>query len=157
MRRTLILLSVAAVAVGCAKKEEAPPADTAAAMAPAPVAVVAITDADVSGTWEGTSTPMGSDSVVAHWKQVCGAGKCTGTSTENPKQTAHASYTVSGDSVVGTTEPYTMAGIKGGKIIDTWIVHFNGESASGTGAMKLAAKPDSVVMAYKFTGSRTAK
>jgi hypothetical protein len=50
-----------------------------------------------------------------------------------------------------------MAGIKGGKIIDTWIVHFNGESASGTGAMKLAAKPDSVVMAYKFTGSRTAK
>ena len=158
MRRTLILLSVAAVALACAKKEEAPAADTAAAMAPAPApAPVALTDADVAGTWEGTSTAMGSDSVIAHWKQVCAGGKCTGTSTENPKQTAHSTYTVAGDSAVGTTEPYTMAGIKGGKVIDTWTVHFNGESASGTGAFKLASKPDSVVMAYKFTGNRTAK
>jgi hypothetical protein len=64
---------------------------------------------------------------------------------------------VAGDSAVGTTEPYTNPDVKAGKIIDTWTVHFNGESASGTGAFKLASKPDSVVMAYKFTGNRTAK
>jgi hypothetical protein len=156
MRRTLILLSVAAVAVACAKKEEAPAADTGAAMAPAPAPVaVAVTEADVAGTWQGTSTPMGSDSVVIHWKQVCAAGKCTGTSTENPKNTMHSTYTVAGDSAVGVSEPISVP--KGGKIIDTWTVHFSGENASGTGAQKLASKPDSVVMAYKFTGSRTAK
>src|SRR6185369_11552504 len=121
MRRTLILLSVAAVAIACAKKEEAPPADTAAAMAPAPAPVaVALTDADVSGTWEGTSTPMGSDSVVGHWKQVCGAGKCTGTSQENPKVSMHSTYTLAGDSAVGKSEPFTDAAMKGAKIIDTW-------------------------------------
>ena len=101
---------------------------------------------------------MTSDSVVVHWKQVCGAGKCTGTTTENPKTTAHATYTVSGDSAVGVSEPYSgPPAMKGAKIIDTWTVHFNGDNATGTGAMKLASKPDSVVMAYKFTGSRTAK
>lgn len=126
-------------------------------MAPAPAAVVALTDADVTGTWEGTSTPMGSDSVVTHWKQVCGAGKCTGTTTEHPKAAAHATYTVAGDSAVGVSEPYANPDMKGAKVIDTWTVHFSGDNATGTGAMKLASKPDSVVMAYKFTGNRTAK
>jgi hypothetical protein len=157
MRRVLILISAVAVVVACAKTE-APPADTAAAMAPAPAPVaVALTDADVAGTWEGTSSPMTSDSVVAHWKQVCAAGKCSGTTTEHPNVTAHSTYTVSGDSAVGTTEPYTNPDVKGGKVVDTWTVHFSGETASGTGAFHLASKPDSVVMAYKFTGSRTKK
>src|SRR5216684_1580807 len=98
MRRMLILLSVAAVAVACAKKEEAPPAaDTsAAAKAPAPApAAPALTEADVAGTWKGTSSPMTSDSVTSHWTTVCAAGKCTGTSTEN-KTTIHYTYTMSG-------------------------------------------------------------
>jgi hypothetical protein len=157
MRRLLISITAVAAVVACAKTET-PPADTGAAMAPAPAPVaVALTDADVAGTWQGTSTPMGSDSVVVHWKQVCAAGKCTGTTTENPKTTTHSTYTVSGDSAVGKSEPFTDPNVKGGKIIDTWTVHFNGDNASGTGAQKLASKPDSVVMAYKFTGSRVSK
>ena len=157
MRRMLILISVAAVAVACAKKEEAPPAaDTTAAVAPAPAAPapVVVADADVAGTWTGTSTPMTSDSVVAHWTQKCGAGKCEGTSTEDKGTTVHSTYVLAGDSAVGRSEPYVNKEMKGAKIIDTWTVHFSGTNASGTGAMKLASKPDSVVMAYKFTGSK---
>src|SRR6266478_594008 len=153
MRRALILFSVAAVAVACAKKEAAPAADTTAAMAPAPAppAPAAVTDANVSGTWTGTSTPMNSDSVVAHWTQKCGAGKCTGTSAEDKGVTVHSTYVLAGDSAVGTSAPFVSKAMKGAKIIDTWTVHFSGTNASGTGAQKLASKPDSVVMAYKFT------
>ena len=43
---------------------------------------------------------------------------------------------------------------KGAKVIDSWVVHFKGDSVTGTGAMKLASKPDSIVMAYHFTGAR---
>src|SRR5258706_2716637 len=158
MRRTLILLSVAAVAVACAKKEEAPAAaDTTAAMAPAPAppAPAVVADADVSGTWTGTSTPMTSDSVVSHWTQKCGAGKCEGTSAEDKGVTVHSTYVLAGDSAVGKSAPFVSKAMKGAKIIDTWTVHFSGTNASGTGAQKLASKPDSVVMAYKFTGSKS--
>ena len=155
MRRVLILISVAAVAVACAKKEAAPAADTTAtAMAPAaaPAAAPALTEAGIAGTWKGTSSPMTSDSVVSHWTTVCAAGKCTGTSTED-KTTIHYTYTLSGgDSATGVSEPF--AGPKGVKMIDSWTAHAAGDKVTGTGAQKLASKPDSVVMAYKFAGTR---
>lgn len=155
MRRTLILLSVAAVAVACAKKEEAPAADTTtAAMAPAPAVVVALTDADVSGTWKGTSMPMNSDSVISRWTMVCGAGTCKG-SIEGVNNAYIASYTLAADSMTGVSQPYSDKNIKGGKVIDTWVAHISGDNTSGIGAGKLASKPDSVVMRYRYSGTRT--
>lgn len=152
-----MLLPLVVVALVACKKTETPPADTAAVAAvapePVPVAVVALTEADVAGTWKGTSSPMGSDSVVAHWTQVCAAGTCKGSSEGDPA-VAMATYTISGDSTVGVTKPYSNKASKGAKIIDTWVVHFKGDTATGTGAMKLASKPDSVLMAYHFTGTR---
>jgi hypothetical protein len=150
-----MLLSVVVAVVACAKTET-PPADTAnAAMAPAPAPAPAptITETDVAGTWKGTSMPMGSDSVVAKWTQVCAAGSCKGT-VEGNKVTIQAAYTISGDSAVGVSQPYTDPSVKGGKLIDTWVVRVAGDNATGTGAMKLASKPDSVVMRYHFAGSR---
>lgn len=45
--------------------------------------------------------------------------------------------------------------MKGTKVTDHWVVHFtSADNASGTGAFHLASKPDSVVMAYKFTGTK---
>jgi hypothetical protein len=151
MRRVMILISVAAVAIACAKKE-APPVDTGTAMAPA--AAPALTDADVSGTWKGTSTPMESDSVMSRWTMVCGAGKCTGT-IEGSKDPYIATYTISGDSTIGVSQPYSDPAVKGGKVIDTWVGHFSGANVTGTGAAKLASKPDSVVSRYRWSGTRT--
>ena len=152
MRRTLKLIPFVFAVMACAKTET-PPADTTAAMAPepAPMAPVAVTEADVAGTWKG-DTKMEGDTTVIKWTQVCAAGSCKGTS-EGSKLTVNSTYTLAGDSAVGMSTPYDDPGMKK-KVIDTWIVHFNGDNASGTGAMKLASKPDSVVMRYSFTGSR---
>lgn len=145
------MLPVVVALVGCAKAE-APPADTAVAAAPVAPAP-SVTEADVAGTWTGTSSPMGSDSVMAKWTQVCAAGSCKGTS-EGSKVTIQSTYTLAGDSSVGISKPYTQPSIKGGQIIDTWVAHLNGDSVTGTGTMKLASNPDSVVMRYSFAGSR---
>ena len=131
MRRVSMLLTAVVATVACSKTET-PPADTAAAVvapAPEPVAVVAVTEPDVAGTWKGTSSPMGSDSVVAKWTQVCAAGACKGTSEGNPA-TINSTYTLAGDSAVGVSKPYSnpsLKALKGAKIVDTWIVHFKGE------------------------------
>jgi len=153
-----MVIPVLVVLAACAKKET-PPADTAAAVVAPPMApppAPAVTEAEAAGTWKGTSSPMGSDSVVSRWTQVCSAGTCKGT-VEGSKLTVVAKYTLAGDSAVGTSTPYADPSRKGVKVIDTWIVHFNGDNVTGTGATKLASKPDSVVMAYHFTGSRAAK
>ena len=152
MRRLAILISVAVASVACAKKE-APPADTAAAMAPAPVAAPALTDADVAGSWKGTNTPMGSDSVISRWTMVCGTGKCTGT-VEGMKEKYAATYTLSGDSMIAVSPPISDPAVKGGKVIDSWVAHFSGANVMGTGEEKLASKPDSVVARYRWSGTR---
>jgi hypothetical protein len=161
MRRVLMLFPVVVAVVACAKTETPPAAaaksDTgmapATAPAVAPTVAPALTEADVAGTWKGTNMPMGSDSVVAKWTQVCAAGSCKGT-VEGSKVAIHAAYTMSGDSAVGVSKPFASPAAKGAKVIDTWVVRVKGDTATGTGAMKLASKPDSVVMAYHFAGSR---
>ncbi|MDP9177777.1 MAG: hypothetical protein M3O61_08860 [Gemmatimonadota bacterium] len=119
----------------------------------APAMAPAMTEADVAGTWTGTSMPIGSDSVVAKWTSVCAAGTCKG-SNEGSKVTIQWTYTLSGDSSVAVSQPYSEPSVKGGQVIDTWVARVNGDNVTGTGAMKLASNPDSVVMRYSFTGSR---
>lgn len=145
MRRYLLVLPLL---IACSKAETPPP-DSAAAAAPA-----ALTDADVSGTWTGTLMPEGSDSVVAHWTDVCGAGTCRLTTQEFPKDTVVATYVIQGDSVVGTAAAYADPSMKGTMVTDSWVGRITGNQVSGSGHLNLAAKPDSVVMRYHFTGTK---
>ena len=151
-----MLLSVAVAASACSKAET-PPADTAqsaaAVTAETPPTVVALTEADVAGTWKGTSMPLTSDSVLGKWTQVCANGSCKGT-REGSKVVVNSTYTIAGDSTVGVSTPYAEPDMKGMKLIDTWVVHLKGDSVTGTGAGKLASKPDSVVTRYRFVGAR---
>ena len=57
------------------------------------------------------------------------------------------------DSSMGVSEPTTVTGIKG-KVVDHWTAHVKDGRVTGTGMMTLASKPDSVVMRYRFEGSR---
>jgi len=134
----------------CAKAET-PPADSAA-MAAAPAA---LTEADVAGTWTGTGTIEGTDSVFAHWTQVCAAGTCRGTSTEQPKDTSVSNYVIAADSSVGTGQPMADAAMGGAMVVDHWVVRISGAQATGNGWFTLAAKPDSVVMRYRITGTKS--
>ena len=130
---------------------ETPPADSAA-MAAAPAA---LTEADVAGTWSGTAMPEGSDSVIANWTNICSAGTCRFTTTQSPKDTVPHTYILEADSMRGTSAPYPDPSAGGAMVIDTWVGRVVGNQVTGTGMAKLADKPDSVVMRYRFTGTRT--
>ena len=145
MRRYVVIVPLL---IACASNET-PSADSAAA-APA-----ALTDADVAGTWTGTATPEGSDSVFAHWTQTCSAGTCRTTTQEMPKDTVTATSTIEGDSVRATTAAFADTTlVKGAMVVDSWVARVTGTQVTGHGVFKLADKPDSVVLRYRFSGSR---
>ncbi len=144
------VLVVALLVTACGGGEQVPADSTAAATPPAPMA---LTDADFSGTWQGTATAEGTDSVFVHWTQVCGGGKCAGTSQEAP-DTVHSTYTIDADSSHGVAEPNADPAMGGAKVVDHWVARVSGGTVSGHGWMVLADKPDSVVMRYRFTGTR---
>jgi len=146
MRIPIVLVALSLVA--CAKSEK-PAADTAAMTA----GPAAMTEADVAGTWTGELKLAGTDSVVAHWTQVCGGGNCTGTSQEAP-DTTRATYTIEADSSHGVSAPYVSAAMGGARVVDHWIARASGGSVTGTGWTVLADKPDSVLMRTTFTGTR---
>lgn len=148
-----MMIPVILAAVACAKKE-APPANVVTSDTGMAATAPAMTEADIAGTWKGTSMPMGSDSVVSKWTTNCAAGSCKGT-TEGSKVTVQWAYTMSGDSAVGVSQPYSDPAAKGGQVIDTWVARATGDNVTGTGVTKLASKPDSVVMRYRFAGSRS--
>lgn len=139
-------LLVVPLAVACARGENAQEDASAAPMA--------LTDAAVAGTWMGEGMAMGSDSVIVRWTQVCGNGSCLGT-IEGGTDTARSTYTLMGDSMVGTSAPYADAMAGGAMVVDSWVVHPKGDSVTGTGVLRLADMPDSVLMRYNVRGSRT--
>ena len=114
----------------------------------------AVTEADVAGTWTGTLMMEGSDSVLAHWTDVCGGGSCRLTTQESPKDTVTSTYVIEADSVVGTAAAYADASLNGTMVTDHWVGRISGNQVTGTGMLKLASNPDSVVMRYRFTGTK---
>lgn len=139
MRRMLILIPLL---FACSKSETAQGGASAA-----------LTDADLAGTWKGVAMQQGSDSVFAHWTQICGAGACHGM-LEGSTDTIPSSYTLAADSALGSSQPYDDPAIPGTKVIDSWVLHLKEGKAVGTGAFLMATKPDSVLMRYRFEGSR---
>jgi hypothetical protein len=150
MRRVASLLVLSLLIVACARTETAQNDTAAMAMTPA-----ALTDADFSGTWKGTAMMEGSDSVFVHWTQVCAAGSCTGTSEES-KDTVMSTYRIDADSSIGVTSPYVEPSIGTVQVIDHWVARVSNGRVTGNGRIVLADRPDSVVMRYRFEGSRTA-
>jgi hypothetical protein len=144
MRRHLLVLPFLIACGG----GETPPADSAAA-APA-----ALTEADVAGAWSGTAMMDGSDSVFANWTNMCNAGTCRFTTTEAPGDTVVHTYVLQADSMVGTSAAYAEPSMGGTMVMDHWVGRLSGNQVSGTGQLKLAAMPDSVVMRYRFIGTK---
>jgi len=127
---------------------ETPPADSAA-MAPA-----ALTEAEVAGTWAGTAMLEGTDSVIGHWTNMCSAGTCQLTMTESPKDTVISTYVLEGDSARYSIPPRAEPTMGGAMVIESGVARYAGNQISGSGMVKLADRPDSVVMRYRFTGSK---
>lgn len=148
MRAAFVLLPL--LVIGCAKSETPKSDSTATPATPA----ATISEADVAGTWTGTAKIAGTDSVIAHWTQICGGGTCRGFSQEDMKDTIPSTYTIMGDSAVGQSQPHALPGMPVGQIVEHWIVHPTGATLTGAGRYTLASKPDSVVARFTFEGSK---
>lgn len=98
-------------------------------------------------------TVDGTDSVFVHWTQVCGGGKCAGTSQEAP-DAVHSTYTINADRPHGVAEPNVVPTMGGAKVVEHWVARVRGGRVSGHGWRVLADKPDSVVLRYRFSGTR---
>lgn len=146
MRRYLFIVPFI---IACGRAET-PEFDTAA-MAAAPAA---LTEADVAGTWTGTAMIEGTDSVFANWTNICSDGTCRFTTTQNPADTVAQTYVLEADSMRGTSQPHPAPDMGGVMVIDNWVARLAGMQVSGTGMMTLADRPDSVVMRYRFTGTK---
>jgi hypothetical protein len=145
MRRYLLVVPFI-IACGGA---EAPPADSAAA-AMTPM----LTDADFAGNWAGNLMAEGSDSVVGTWSDSCGGGTCRLVSAAAPNDTVVFTYTIAGDSAMYSAGPHKDAAMGGAMITDAGVARVSGNQITGSGIIRLADNPDSVVMRYRFTGTK---
>jgi hypothetical protein len=114
-----------------------------------------LTEADVAGTWSGNQMMEGSDSVIATWTDVCGAGTCRLVSSTAPKDTVVFTYVIEGDSARYSAGPLADPTMKGAMVTDAGVARITGNQITGSGMVRLADKPDSVVMRYRFTGTKT--
>jgi hypothetical protein len=157
MRKTFLLIGAASF-VACAKKESGAADSAAGTAAAAPAAPAALTAADLVGTWNGQSMPQSSDSVIARWTCVQPAtgneSKCVDAAA--PKDTTVYTYTLSGDSVMFTSAPYTPpAPPKSPRVVDHVVGRKAGGRWMGTAVTTLASKPDSVVMRTRWEATKS--
>ena len=155
MRKIFLLIGAASFGA-CAKNEAGTPDSSAAA--PAAIAPAVLTAADLVGTWTGQSMAQGSDSVIARWTCIQPAtgneSKCVDAAA--PKDTAVYTYTITGDSVMFTSAPYTPpAPPKSPQVVDHVVGRKAGDKWMGTAVTTLASKPDSVVMRTRWEATKS--
>ena len=142
-----LLLAVALLSVGCAKKEAAPAADTAAAMA-APAAASptpAFSLADAAGTWEYTAKSATGDTVLVT-AELNGSADPTGwTMTFKGRKPEALKVTVSGDSLLTMMGPYESVLRKGMMVTTEGSLHMaNGKLEGHSVAHYVTNGADSV-------------
>ncbi|HZI27549.1 MAG TPA: hypothetical protein VFD64_05290 [Gemmatimonadaceae bacterium] len=145
MRRYLLIVPLLVACGG----SETPPADSAAAAAP-PM----LTEADVAGTWAGNFMAEGSDSVIATWTDMCSGGTCRLVVSAAPNDTVVSTYTIAGDSLMYSMAAYKDPMAGGAMVTDAGVARISGNQITGNGMIRLADRPDSVVMRYRFTGTK---
>ncbi len=144
MRRLVLGIGVALLG-GCAKPD-APPADSAAAMAPA-----ALNAADLAGTWTVNSMAEGTDSVLVTYIMTA-TGTPDGWMITLPGRDPQAvAVTIAGDSATTTMGPFESVLRKGvqvttngvlrmmdGKLVGTTVAHYQGAGADSVLRMRVS-------------------
>lgn len=143
----------AALLVACAKAD-APPADTVAAMAPAPTPK--ITAGDLRGSWNGVSKAEGTDSVTSTWianHATDSTGTLTYTGTTAPVAFVTA---LDADSMMITSVAFVPPGAKKGapKVQFRSVGRLVGGKLVGKAMTVLAAQPDSVTSRRTFEATK---
>lgn len=149
MRKAILL---AAVLVACSKGET-PPADTAAAMAPAPPAN--LTSADLAGSWNGTSKAAGTDSVVNTWVAVQTSDTTLNLTLKGMTKPVAMAVRLDADSMIATSVAFVPPGPKTApKVVIRSIGRLQNGELVGTAVTMLAAKPDSVISRRTYVATK---
>jgi hypothetical protein len=134
-------------------------ADTAAgdsaAMAPPPPA--ALTAADIAGSWDGRTMPVGSDSVLSSWVAMSTSDSTGVTVTAGTTDTVPHTVMFSGDSMVVMSAPHRDAAPPSGTgqmVVFRAVGRMQDGRLTGTTAIMLAEKPDSVVFSGRWDATR---
>ena len=142
MRRLSLILAVVLVAA-CAKKEPAPDAakTPAAAAAPAPIDLAAIT-----GTWSFKVMPATGDSVLTTFILVATANTTGWTMYLKGRDPLTLQVMVMGDSIMATSPAYQSVLRKNVKVFTTNVFHLVDDKLVGTTMAHYTVKgPDSLV------------
>ena len=142
MRKGFLL---ALLVAACAKKEPAPDTTTPAPPPPPPPPP-ALTAADVAGTWNGTAKRDNDTTTTAFTFKS--TSDSTGSITfPKTKVTVEFKTKLDADSVVSTSKPYNDPTLPKGtpKVTFRAVGRMKDGKMSGTSAIMLASKPDSVL------------
>jgi hypothetical protein len=142
MRKVFLL----ALAVVACSKAETPAADTAAAAPPPPPAPVALTAADMRGTWNGTSKREGSDSTSTF--TVVSTSDSTGMIVLGAsKDSVPFTTKLDADSSIVTSAAYKDATLPKNtpRVMFRSVGRLKDGKLVGTASVMLASKPDSVI------------
>jgi hypothetical protein len=153
--RRLGLLCCALVVVACEKpKEQAPAADTTAAMAPAPAppAPAPISLADVAGKWTMRVMPENSDSALLTYEMVADSN---GFTMNFPKRKpVKAKVTASGDSLIAEAGPYESVLRKGIQVKTNSVLRLKDGKLDGTTIAHYETKGPDTVRTLKTEGTK---
>lgn len=169
MRRSaFVLAALTASVAACAQGDRG--ADTAAVdtttTAPAAVASAAapgatptgraLTAADVAGEWAGTSYAEVGDSVTGRWHIRTRTDSTAVFTFDDTKRTIDYKTTISGDSLVAVSEPYTPPGAPANapKLTFHAIGRLYGDTLRGVTHIMSAAKPDSLISTSRWVATR---
>jgi hypothetical protein len=145
------MMLLAAFLVACAPSEKAA-TDTAAAMTAGPAPLMA---ADVAGTWTGMTMMEGSDSVISRWT-VTGNGTEGKWIVEGSKDSVATTATFDADSMIVRSVTYTDPNLPNKPQVQFRSVgRLMGGKLMGTAAVRLANKPDSVVLRARWEATKS--
>ena len=146
MRRMILVLAV--LFVGCAKSE--PPASESTSTE---TAAATLSLADLAGTWDGTATAAGSDTVLTNIELTAtedpAGWSMTVTNAKNPamtKQVSPTSVVAAGDSVVVEAGPFESVLREGQQVSTHTVYHLQDGNLIGTIVATYPASGDAIVL-----------
>jgi hypothetical protein len=153
MRKFILMIAVLAA---CSKTETAKTDTAAPAMAPPPAAPAALTATDLSGTWKGTTMAEQGDSVISHWTVVSPNGSDSKFIVDGQKDSVAFTTVLDADSMVATSVAYNDPNFKkAGKVMFRSVGRLKDGKLTGTAAIMLATKPDSVLSRTRWEATKT--
>ena len=151
MRRTTIPILALALITACAPREDAAP-DTAA---------TGVSLADFAGTWDGTVTPPGSDSVVANIEMLATSTpdgwSFTVVNAANPAMSSTSPARVvalEGDSLILEAGPFESILRAGQQVSTRSVYRLQGGTMVGVVRATYAATGDTIMLSSEATRRR---